>query len=204
MKTDRSRQLFAEARELIPGGVDSPVRAFRAVGGEPLFIDHASGCRVFDVDGNSFVDYVASWGPLIFGHANRTVVSAIQAAAERGTSYGAPSPLESDRARMVVDAVPSGGSGAGGRGSDVEVSGGGQPGPRRALGTAVDSAALLLPFRVQLPQGGAVFGALGVERGHGGDQPPSVGAQRQPADPRDGEVMVQMVEGCLGFVTQGL
>mgnify|MGYP005867839565 CR=1 FL=1 len=86
MKTDRSKQLFAEARNLIPGGVDSPVRAFRAVGGQPLFIAHASGCHLFDVDGNRFVDYVASWGPLILGHAHPTVVGALPAAAARGTS----------------------------------------------------------------------------------------------------------------------
>ncbi len=107
MQTEKSRRLFAEARELIPGGVDSPVRAFRAVGGQPLFIDHAAGCHVFDVDGNSFVDYVASWGPLILGHANPTVVRAIQAAAERGTSYGAPTALESELAALVVEAMPS-------------------------------------------------------------------------------------------------
>ena len=107
MQTEKSRRLFAEARELIPGGVDSPVRAFRAVGGQPIFIDRAAGCHVFDVDGNSFVDYVASWGPLILGHANPTVVKAIQAAAERGTSYGAPTALESELAALVVEAMPS-------------------------------------------------------------------------------------------------
>ena len=107
METEKSCRLFAEARELIPGGVDSPVRAFRAVGGQPIFVDHAAGCHVFDVDGNSFVDYVASWGPLILGHANPTVVRAIQAAAERGTSYGAPTALESELAKLVVEAMPS-------------------------------------------------------------------------------------------------
>ncbi len=107
MQIDRSRELFSEARELIPGGVDSPVRAFRAVGGQPLFIDHSGGCRVFDADGNSFVDYVSSWGPLILGHAHPTVVKAIQGAAERGTSYGAPTALETELAKLVVDAMPS-------------------------------------------------------------------------------------------------
>ncbi len=107
MKTERSRQLFAEAQELIPGGVDSPVRAFRAVGGQPLFIDHAAGSRIVDVDGNSYVDYVGSWGPLILGHAHPTVVKALQAACERGTSYGAPTPLESELARLVIEAMPS-------------------------------------------------------------------------------------------------
>jgi len=107
MKTERSQQLFAEARELIPGGVDSPVRAFRAVGGQPLFISHASGSRVVDVDGNSFVDYVGSWGPLILGHAEPAVVRALQEAAEKGTSYGAPTPLENELAKLIVDAMPS-------------------------------------------------------------------------------------------------
>ncbi len=107
MRTQRSQQLFAEARELIPGGVDSPVRAFRAVGGQPLFIDHAGGCHIVDVDGNSFVDYVGSWGPLILGHAHPTVVKALQMAAERGTSYGAPTPLESELARLITEAMPS-------------------------------------------------------------------------------------------------
>lgn len=107
MRTDRSEQLFTEARQLIPGGVDSPVRAFRAVGGQPLFIDRASGCRLVDVDGNSFVDYVGSWGPLILGHAHPTVVRALQAAAERGTSYGAPTPLESELAHLIIDAMPA-------------------------------------------------------------------------------------------------
>jgi len=107
MRTERSQQLFAEARTLIPGGVDSPVRAFRAVGGQPLFIDHAEGPYIFDADGNRFVDYVGSWGPLILGHAHPTVVAALQATAARGTSFGAPTALESELARMVVDAMPS-------------------------------------------------------------------------------------------------
>lgn len=107
MKTEKSQQLFEEARRLIPGGVDSPVRAFRAVGGQPLFIDHASGSRIVDVDGNIFVDFVGSWGPLILGHAHPTIVKAVQAACERGTSYGAPTPLESELASLIVDAMPS-------------------------------------------------------------------------------------------------
>jgi glutamate-1-semialdehyde 2,1-aminomutase len=107
MKIEKSKQLFADAKQLIPGGVDSPVRAFRAVGGQPLFIDHASGSRIVDVDGNSFVDYVSSWGPLILGHAHPAVVKALQAACERGTSYGAPTPLESELASLIVDAMPS-------------------------------------------------------------------------------------------------
>src|SRR5687767_13332480 len=101
MNIDRSRQLFAEAQTLLPGGVDSPVRAFRAVGGQPLFIDRGEGAYLVDVDGNRFVDYVLSWGPLILGHAHPRVVAAITAAAARGTSYGAPSPLELELAKLI-------------------------------------------------------------------------------------------------------
>lgn len=107
MGTDSSKRLYKEACELIPGGVNSPVRAFKAVGGEPLFIARAEGCRVYDVDGNAYIDYVSSWGPMIVGHANPQVVSALKAAAELGTSYGAPTELETTLARMVVEAVPS-------------------------------------------------------------------------------------------------
>ncbi len=107
MRTDRSRELFAEARQYLAGGVDSPVRAFRAVGEHPLFISRAAGSRVFDVDGNELVDYVASWGPLILGHAHPRVVAALQAAVERGTSYGAPTELETMLARLVIRAFPS-------------------------------------------------------------------------------------------------
>ncbi len=102
-----------------------------------------------------------------------------------------------------VDGVRLGRFRVGAGGSEVEVAVGGKHGPGLALGAARDPAGLLLPRRVQLPQGGAVFGALGVERGHGGDQPPAVGAQRQAAHPRDGEVVVQVVEGGLGFFAQG-
>src|SRR5260370_24678925 len=101
MNTTNSQRLFAEAQTLLPGGVDSPVRAFRAVGGQPLFIDRGQGAYVIDVDGNYFVDYVLSWGPLILGHAHPRVVQALTAAAARGTSYGAPSPLESELARLL-------------------------------------------------------------------------------------------------------
>ncbi|MGH2457841.1 MAG: aminotransferase class III-fold pyridoxal phosphate-dependent enzyme, partial [Chloroflexota bacterium] len=107
MRTDRSRELFAEARQYLAGGVDSPVRAFRAVGEPPLFISRASGSRIVDADGNEYVDYVASWGPLILGHAHPRVVAALQSAAERGTSYGAPTELETTLARLVVGAFPS-------------------------------------------------------------------------------------------------
>jgi glutamate-1-semialdehyde 2,1-aminomutase len=107
MKTTKSRQLFAEAERYIPGGVNSPVRAFRSVGGQPLFIAKARGACLWDVDGNKFIDYVQSWGPMILGHAPWAVVKAIQRAAARGTSYGAPTELEVRLARMISEAVPS-------------------------------------------------------------------------------------------------
>jgi glutamate-1-semialdehyde 2,1-aminomutase len=103
----RSRALFAEACTLLPGGVDSPVRAFRAVGGEPLFIAGGQGASVRDVDGRRYVDYVLSWGPLILGHAPAAVVTALQQTAACGTSFGAPSPLEVELARAVRRFVPS-------------------------------------------------------------------------------------------------
>lgn len=103
----RSEQLFALAQNLIPGGVNSPVRAFRGVGGTPLFMRSASGATITDVDGKSYIDYVGSWGPMILGHADEEVVAALQEAATRGTSFGAPSELEVNLAREVVDAVPS-------------------------------------------------------------------------------------------------
>ncbi len=107
MHTDRSRHLFAEARQYLAGGVDSPVRAFRAVGEYPLFISQGAGSRIYDVDGNEFIDYVGSWGPLILGHAHPRVVAALQAAVARGTSYGAPTELETRLARLVTTAFPS-------------------------------------------------------------------------------------------------
>jgi len=103
----RSRILFEEAKRFLPGGVDSPVRAFRAVGGEPLFIERAEGSKIYDVDGMEYIDYVCSWGPLILGHAPPSVVDALKQAVERGTSYGAPTELEVTLARMVVEAFPS-------------------------------------------------------------------------------------------------
>ena len=104
---DRSRDLFAEARTLMPGGVNSPVRAFRAVGGEPVVMARGQGARVWDVDGNEYIDYVASWGPLVLGHAHPSVVQVLQKAAERGTSFGALTELEVELARLVCAAVPS-------------------------------------------------------------------------------------------------
>jgi glutamate-1-semialdehyde 2,1-aminomutase len=99
--------LFEEAARYFPGGVNSPVRAFRAVGGEPFFVASASGSRITDADGTSYLDYVCSWGPMILGHAHPTVVAAIQRAAERGTSYGAPTEAETRLARLVQSAFPS-------------------------------------------------------------------------------------------------
>ncbi len=107
MKTTRSEELFAEAQKLIPGGVDSPVRAFRSVGGTPRFIARGQGSSIWDADGNRYVDYVLSWGPLILGHAHPAVVSPLQAAAGQGTSYGAPTELENDLAGLVIETVPS-------------------------------------------------------------------------------------------------
>ena len=107
MQTTKSQQLFSEAKKFIPGGVNSPVRAFRSVGGNPLFIDHAAGAHLFDADGNRFVDYVLSWGPLVLGHAHPQVIAAVKATAERGTSYGAPTAIETELAKVVCDMVPS-------------------------------------------------------------------------------------------------
>jgi glutamate-1-semialdehyde 2,1-aminomutase len=103
----KSEQLFATAVDLIPGGVNSPVRAFRGVGGTPRFIRSAIGARITDVDGNTYIDYVGSWGPMILGHADEEVVAALQDVAGRGTSFGAPTELEVQLAQEVIDAVPS-------------------------------------------------------------------------------------------------
>jgi glutamate-1-semialdehyde 2,1-aminomutase len=107
MNINKSISLFQEAQTLFPGGVNSPVRAFRAVGGQPLFIDQGEGPYLYDVDGNRYIDYVLSWGPLITGHAHPSVVKAIQDAAIKGTSYGAPSPLEIELARRIMDFMPN-------------------------------------------------------------------------------------------------
>ncbi len=107
LKTTTSEKLFALAKTQIPGGVNSPVRAFRSVGGTPLFIERAKGSAVRDVDGNTFIDYVGSWGPMILGHAPPKVVAAIKAAASRGTSYGAPTPGEVGLSHLIRKAFPS-------------------------------------------------------------------------------------------------
>ncbi|MEW5719619.1 MAG: glutamate-1-semialdehyde 2,1-aminomutase [Chloroflexota bacterium] len=107
MNITRSQQLFSRAQQLLPGGVDSPVRAFRAVGGQPLFIARGAGAYLYDVDGNRFVDYVLSWGPLILGHAHPRVVAALADAATRSTSFGAPSPLEIELAELIQQFLPN-------------------------------------------------------------------------------------------------
>jgi len=101
-----SRKLFDKALEVIPGGVNSPVRAFKAVGGDPLFFARGRGALLYDVDGNEYIDYVLSWGPLILGHAHEAIVREVQEAAKDGTSFGAPNPHEVELARLVVEAVP--------------------------------------------------------------------------------------------------
>ena len=102
-----SEKLFAEALKYIPGGVNSPVRAFRAVGGQPFFVNHAKGARVWDVDGNELIDYVLTWGPAILGHAHPKIISAVKAAANHGTSFGIPNPFEVTMAKLICELVPS-------------------------------------------------------------------------------------------------
>ncbi len=101
-----SGEAFEEAKKLLPGGVNSPVRAFRSVGGNPVFIEKALGSKVWDIDGNEYIDYVGSWGPAILGHAHPSVIAKIQETATRGTSFGAPTLLETEMARKVVEMVP--------------------------------------------------------------------------------------------------
>jgi len=107
MERKKSAILFKKAVGLMPGGVNSPVRAFKAVGGSPLFIQSAKGSRILDVDGNEYIDYILSWGPMILGHAHPAVVKALKAATEKGTSFGAPTPLEVELALLVTKAFPS-------------------------------------------------------------------------------------------------
>lgn len=107
MKTDRSSELYARARRLLPGGVNSPARSWGGVGGSPLFFARGAGSRVWDADGNELIDYVCSWGPLILGHAHPSVVTAVEEAARRGTSYGAPTEVEVRMAELVCSAMPS-------------------------------------------------------------------------------------------------
>jgi glutamate-1-semialdehyde 2,1-aminomutase len=107
MNRAQSEKLFAEALKYIPGGVNSPVRAFRAVGGNPFFVNRAKGAHVWDVDGNELIDYVGTWGPAIFGHAYPKIISAVKAAAELGTSFGIPNPHEVTMAKLICQLVPS-------------------------------------------------------------------------------------------------
>ena len=107
MSTTRSEALLARGQHLIPGGVNSPVRAFRSVGGTPRFIARAQGARLFDVDGNEFIDYIGSWGPMLIGHRHPDILAAIEKALTIGTSFGAPTELELELAEEIIDAVPS-------------------------------------------------------------------------------------------------
>jgi glutamate-1-semialdehyde 2,1-aminomutase len=107
MSRTQSEKLFAEALKYIPGGVNSPVRAFRAVGGQPFFVNRAKGARIWDVDGNELIDYVCTWGPAILGHAHPKIISAVKAAADHGTSFGIPNPFEVTMAKLICSLVPS-------------------------------------------------------------------------------------------------
>jgi len=107
MKREKSQNLFNKALDIIPGGVNSPVRACKSVGEEPVFIDYAEGCMIYDVDGNSFIDYIGSWGPMILGHRHPSVIRVLASALNRGTSFGAPTALETTLAELVINAVPS-------------------------------------------------------------------------------------------------
>src|SRR5689334_16867893 len=107
MNTSRSEQLFERARKVIPGGVNSPVRAFRGVGGVPRFIRRGDGPLLIDEDGNSYIDYVGSWGPLLLGHRHPEVIEALREVMEGGTSFGAPTARETELAEMIRDAAPS-------------------------------------------------------------------------------------------------
>ncbi|MGB5714488.1 MAG: glutamate-1-semialdehyde 2,1-aminomutase [Waterburya sp.] len=106
-KTAKSEEIFTAAQKLMPGGVNSPVRAFKSVGGQPIVFDHVKGAYIWDVDGNQYIDYVGTWGPAICGHANPVVIQALHEALDKGTSFGAPCALENVLAEMVIDAVPS-------------------------------------------------------------------------------------------------
>ncbi|OYD08275.1 glutamate-1-semialdehyde 2,1-aminomutase [Paludifilum halophilum] len=104
---ERSASYFEEAQKVIPGGVNSPVRAFKSVDMSPVYIERGEGSRVYDADGNEYIDYICSWGPLILGHAHPDVVQEVQSTAERGTSFGAPTTIETDLARLVTEAIPA-------------------------------------------------------------------------------------------------
>src|SRR5579872_456359 len=107
MTHTHSAELFRRAQEIIPGGVNSPVRAFRSVGGQPVFIAQGQGSHIIDVDGNEYIDYVGSWGPLLLGHRHPEIIEALEEALTIGTSFGAPTAREVDLAEAIIDAVPS-------------------------------------------------------------------------------------------------
>src|SRR5580693_6232144 len=107
MTHSKSEDLFRKAQEIIPGGVNSPVRAFRSVGGNPVFVARGQGSHIFDVDGNEYIDYVGSWGPLLLGHRHPEILTALERALEIGTSFGAPTEAEIRIAEAIRDAVPS-------------------------------------------------------------------------------------------------
>lgn len=104
---EKSGKAFAEAQGLMPGGVNSPVRAFKSVDMDPIFMERGKGSKIYDIDGNEYIDYVLSWGPLILGHTNDAVVEAIKKVTESGTSFGAPTLIENELAKLVIDRVPS-------------------------------------------------------------------------------------------------
>ena len=104
---NKSQILFEQAQKTIPGGVNSPVRAFKSVGGTPLFIERAEGAYLYDVDGNKYIDYVGSWGPMIAGHANPEVIASVKEAADRGLSYGAPTEIEVTMSQKICELMPS-------------------------------------------------------------------------------------------------
>jgi glutamate-1-semialdehyde 2,1-aminomutase len=107
MDTSKSHKLFEEAKKFIPGGVNSPVRAFKSVGGDPLFIARGEGSKIYDVDGNSFIEYIGSWGPHLFGHNPSFIIEALESAIKNGTSFGAPTSLEVEMAKLITELVPS-------------------------------------------------------------------------------------------------
>ena len=107
MPRERSQAAFSRAKQLMPGGVNSPARAFGGVGGDPIFIDRAEGAYLYDIDGNRYIDYIGSWGPMILGHRHPKVVEALEAAVAKGTSFGAPTEAESELAELIIEAVPS-------------------------------------------------------------------------------------------------
>ncbi|MCE9677385.1 glutamate-1-semialdehyde 2,1-aminomutase [Paraclostridium bifermentans] len=106
-KNEKSLKIYEEATKYIPGGVNSPVRAFKSVGLDPVFIDRAEGCKIYDVDGNEYIDYICSWGPLMLGHSPKEIVDGIEEIVKKGTSYGAPTAIEVDMAKLIVEAYPA-------------------------------------------------------------------------------------------------